>query len=78
MARIPYNVNFCIFVGCQLLSGNECTVGECVFPSKLVRWWEWHQVRGATVRSVPPQDKKRVTNIYFDPDKNKYVFEREE
>lgn len=42
--RAPKNVNFCTFVECAYLEGQECSVDECIFNSKLVDFWIWHAV----------------------------------
>jgi len=78
MARTPENINFCIFVECSYLTGEECTIEECVFSKKSRNWWEWYLVKGLDVKSAPPDGKKRLLNIYYDPDIGEYVFEREE
>ncbi len=78
MARTPININFCIFVECYYLVGELCTSEECIFSKKAMNWWEWSQIRGRDVQSVPPEGMKAVRNIYWDPELDKYTFERED
>lgn len=78
MARIPENINFCLFAECHYLESGECTVEKCVFNAKWIRWWEFHLMPGPSIYSVPPEGMKAVKNIYYDPELNKYTFEREE
>jgi len=61
----PENINFCIFVDCHYLDGEECTVEECIFSKKARSWWEWTLVRGLDVRSAPPIGKHRLYNLWI-------------
>ncbi|GAH49880.1 unnamed protein product [marine sediment metagenome] len=75
---IPENINFCLFAECHYLEGEECTVEECIYNAKWVAWWVQNQIMGRFVHSIPPEGKKAVKNIYYDPDKKKYTMVREE
>jgi len=72
------NLNFCIFAECAHLDGEECGIPACPFSPKLIKWWEWNLVQGAAISSVPPEGKKGVMNIYYDPELGEYVIERED
>lgn len=64
---IPENINFCIFAECHYLEGEECTIEECIYNPKVVRWWIQNQIMGRFVQSIPPDGMEEVTNIYYDP-----------
>lgn len=66
MARTPENINFCQFVECYYLDGEECTEPKCVFSSKLVKWWEWSRVHGQPIQSSPPGEETRIENAYLE------------
>lgn len=45
--------------------------------------FDWYRLgaltgSGGVIYSTPPNGKKRVNNVYFDPELGKYTFEREE
>ncbi len=76
--RIPININFCKFAECHYLEGEECTVEECIYNPKVVAWYIQNQIMGRFVQSIPPHGKKACKKIYYDPDTEKYVIERED
>ena len=79
--RIPYNVNFCLFCDCYYLHNGEvwdCTRDSCVVNKTIVDWWAMSLLPRPLISSNPPEGKKKVTNIYYDPLIEKYTIEREE
>jgi len=81
MTRPCENVNFCLFCECAYLDNHDewdCARDEgCVVNSTIVKWWEMNLQPRPLICSNPPEGKKLVTNIYFDPVLDKYTFERE-
>jgi len=78
MTREPENLNFCLFAECAYLEDEQCTRKECAFNAKWVCWWEHNKFHGSILESDPPEGKKAVMNIYYDPESGKYILEREE
>ena len=75
MARVPENINFCIFGECHYLSNDECTVESCIFSGKWFKWWEKETMKGWGVISRPPDGKYKVMNLYVDPDTGRLTIE---